>query len=717
MGVIHLLDKQVSQLIAAGEVVERPSSVAKELIENALDAGATLVTVEIQHGGVTYLRVSDNGCGIAPEDVPRVFLRHATSKIRTQEDLGCIGTLGFRGEAMASIHAVCRVQMLTRTPDSPEGTRYQSDGGENTLLEPAGCPVGTTIIVRDIFFNTPARMKFLKKDVSEGNSVAGVVEKMALSHPEVSFKFIRDGQLRLHTPGDGQLLSAIHAVLGRELARQMIPVQYQEGPVQVTGYVTKPTAARSNRTLQNFFVNGRFVRSRTAAAALEEAFRHSIMVGKFPACVLNLSLPAAQTDVNVHPAKIEVRFTSEKPVFDAVYYGVKSALAQLDDQPVAPASAGMNLLELSRREETAAQLSLSDTPKKQQPPQRVDASQYRKMVGLPPVEPAPKAERNTAAPQAAQQTTSQPQAGKLRTSVRDLPARDPAVKRAWQQPLQQSMQQTLRETPPAPQQKDPASDQPATLRDEGASWGAIPVPEAVRSAFQKEAAPAQQEPLPQEETVPTPPKVEPAPEGEQASPEESILTEEAPQYRLIGELFGTYILLEGPQELVLIDKHAAHERLIFQQLREQGLSGSRQLLLEPLVVTLSREDYAAAQPRLEEFARLGFLVEDFGEGDLLVREVPADLDRQDIQELVEQAAHNMARLRADLTPQAVDDLLHSVACKSAIRAGDRSTLPELWQLVALLRDDGSVRYCPHGRPVARKLSRRELEKMFGRVQS
>lgn len=612
MGVIHLLDKQVSQLIAAGEVVERPSSVAKELIENALDAGATLVTVEIQHGGVTYLRVSDNGCGIAPEDVPRVFLRHATSKIRTQEDLGCIGTLGFRGEAMASIHAVCRVQMLTRTPDSPEGTRYQSDGGENTLLEPAGCPVGTTIIVRDIFFNTPARMKFLKKDVSEGNSVAGVVEKMALSHPEVSFKFIRDGQLRLHTPGDGQLLSAIHAVLGRELARQMIPVQYQEGPVQVTGYVTKPTAARSNRTLQNFFVNGRFVRSRTAAAALEEAFRHSIMVGKFPACVLNLSLPAAQTDVNVHPAKIEVRFTSEKPVFDAVYYGVKSALAQLDDQPVAPASAGMNLLELSRREETAAQLSLSDTPKKQQPPQRVDA---------------------------------------------------------------------------------------------------IPVPEAVRSVFQKEAAPAREEPLPQKETIPTPPKAEPAP------PEESILTEEAPQYRLIGELFGTYILLEGPQELVLIDKHAAHERLIFQQLREQGLSGSRQLLLEPLVVTLSREDYAAAQPRLEEFARLGFLVEDFGEGDLLVREVPADLDRQDIQELVEQAAHNMARLRADLTPQAVDDLLHSVACKSAIRAGDRSTLPELWQLVALLRDDGSVRYCPHGRPVARKLSRRELEKMFGRVQS
>lgn len=697
MGVIHLLDKQVSQLIAAGEVVERPSSVAKELVENALDAGATLITVEIQHGGVTYLRVSDNGCGIAPEDVPRVFLRHATSKIRTQEDLGCIGTLGFRGEAMASIHAVCRVEMLTRTPDSAEGTRYQSDGGENTLLEPAGCPVGTTIIVRDIFFNTPARMKFLKKDVSEGNSVAGVVEKMALSHPEVSFKLIRDGQLRLHTPGDGQLLSAIHAVLGRELARQMIPVQYQEGPVQVTGYVTKPTAARSNRTLQNFFVNGRFVRSRTAAAALEEAFRHSIMVGKFPACVLNIQLPLAQTDVNVHPAKIEVRFTNEKPVFDAVYYGVKSALSQLDDQPVAPAaSSGMNLLELSRREETAAQLSLTDTPKKQEPPQRVDASQYRKLVGLPPAQPAPN------------KTASAPA---MRTGVRDLPARDPSVKRAWQQPLRQQR--------PAPESTPEAVPCQASLREEGAAWGAIPVPRAVTPPAPETVC---QEPAPPREAaaqdaIPVPEEQVPAPEREEAPPQEVALTEEMPQYRLIGELFGTYILLEGPQELVLIDKHAAHERLIFQQLREQGLSGSRQLLLEPLVVTLSREDYAAAQPRLEEFTRLGFLVEDFGEGDLLVREVPADLDRQDIQELVEQAAHNMARLRADLTPQAVDDLLHSVACKSAIRAGDRSTLPELWQLVALLRDDGSVRYCPHGRPVARKISRRELEKMFGRVQS
>ena len=317
MGVIKLLDEQVSQLIAAGEVVERPSSVVKELVENAIDAKASKVTIEIRHGGVTMIRVSDNGSGIAPEDVPMMFLRHATSKVRSREDLGCIATLGFRGEAMASIHAVSRIEVLTRQPDCNEGTRYVGEGSQTGQMEPAGCPVGTTVKVCDLFYNTPARMKFLKKDVQEGNAVAAVVERVALSHPEISFQFIREGQTRIHTPGDGKLLSAIHAVYGREFTRDLAAVDYTAGQIHVEGYIALPVASRSNRTMQTFFVNGRYVKSGTARAALEEAYKHSIMVGKFPACVLNLSIPFTETDINVHPAKIEVRFTNERPVFDA----------------------------------------------------------------------------------------------------------------------------------------------------------------------------------------------------------------------------------------------------------------------------------------------------------------------------------------------------------------------------------------------------------------
>ena len=336
MGIIKLLDEEVSQLIAAGEVVERPSSVVKELVENSIDAGASKVTIEIRHGGVTMIRVSDNGSGIAPEDVPVMFLRHATSKVRTQEDLGHIATLGFRGEAMASIHAVARVEVLTRKQDSDEGVCYRGEGAQTGQVQPAGCPAGTTVKVQDLFYNTPARMKFLKKDVQEGNAVAAVVERIALSHPEISFQFIREGQTRLHTPGDGKLLSAVHAVFGRDFTKDLAEVDYTQGQIHVGGYVTLPSASRSNRTMQTFFVNGRYVKSGTARAALEEAYKHSIMVGKFPACVLNLSIPFTETDINVHPAKIEVRFTNERPVFDAVYYGVKSALAKSDYTPLPP---------------------------------------------------------------------------------------------------------------------------------------------------------------------------------------------------------------------------------------------------------------------------------------------------------------------------------------------------------------------------------------------
>lgn len=673
MGVIKLLDEQVSQLIAAGEVVERPSSVVKELVENAIDAKASKVTIEIRHGGVTMIRVSDNGSGIAPEDVPMMFLRHATSKVRSREDLGCIATLGFRGEAMASIHAVSRIEVLTRQQDSNEGTRYVGEGSQTGQMEPAGCPVGTTVKVCDLFYNTPARMKFLKKDVQEGNAVAAVVERVALSHPEISFQFIREGQTRIHTPGDGKLLSAIHAVYGREFTRDLAAVDYTTGQIHVEGYIALPVASRSNRTMQTFFVNGRYVKSGTARAALEEAYKHSIMVGKFPACVLNLSIPFTETDINVHPAKIEVRFTNERPVFDAVYYAVKDALSREDYTPVPKQTKKpMTVFDLQRQPQVEQQ-QLTQTPAPSQP-QRVSAQQYRQMVGLP------QQTERTVKTQPAASRKAQPDD---RITFRD---HDPQTAK-WER------------------------EHPLILLEE---------PKFTPTKKTKEF-------IPQEEKCETP--VQTSAEKNQNRPEQNFCTEskqsksveqeremtEPPQLRLVGEVLGTYLVVESADSMILIDKHAAHERLIFNRLKQQRLTDDRQLLLEPVVVHLSREDYQGAAGNLALFEQAGFLVEEFGDGDLLVREVPVMLSGAQIREIVEQTAHDLSQHKKDMTPHALDDLLHSVACKSAVRANDKNTVPELWEIVQLLQEDENARYCPHGRPVARSFSRRELEKLFGRL--
>ena len=673
MGVIKLLDEQVSQLIAAGEVVERPSSVVKELVENAIDAKASKVTIEIRHGGVTMIRVSDNGSGIAPEDVPMMFLRHATSKVRSREDLGCIATLGFRGEAMASIHAVSRIEVLTRQQDSNEGTRYVGEGSQTGQMEPAGCPVGTTVKVCDLFYNTPARMKFLKKDVQEGNAVAAVVERVALSHPEISFQFIREGQTRIHTPGDGKLLSAIHAVYGREFTRDLAAVDYTTGQIHVEGYIALPVASRSNRTMQTFFVNGRYVKSGTARAALEEAYKHSIMVGKFPACVLNLSIPFTETDINVHPAKIEVRFTNERPVFDAVYYAVKDALSREDYTPVPKQTKKpMTVFDLQRQPQVEQQ-QLTQTPAPSQP-QRVSAQQYRQMVGLP------QQTERTVKTQPAASRKAQPDD---RITFRD---HDPQTAK-WER------------------------EHPLILLEE---------PKFTPTKKTKEF-------IPQEEKCETP--VQTSAEKNQNRPEQNFCTEpkqsksveqeremtEPPQLRLVGEVLGTYLVVESADSMILIDKHAAHERLIFNRLKQQRLTDDRQLLLEPVVVHLSREDYQGAAGNLALFEQAGFLVEEFGDGDLLVREVPVMLSGAQIREIVEQTAHDLSQHKKDMTQHALDDLLHSVACKSAVRANDKNTVPELWEIVQLLQEDENARYCPHGRPVARSFSRRELEKLFGRL--
>lgn len=659
MGRIHVLEKQVAELIAAGEVVDRPSSVVKELLENAVDAGSTAVTVEIQHGGVSYLRITDNGCGIAREDVPTAFLRHATSKVNSPEDLEGIGTLGFRGEALASIAAVARVELLTRVGDALEGTRYVIAGGEEEECTEAGCPAGTTIVVRDLFFNTPARMKFLKKDVVEGNAVASVMDKIALSHPEISFRFVRDGKETLHTPGDGDLKSAIYAVYGREFTQGLIPVDYAYGGTSVKGYVSRPAAARPNRSMQNFFLNGRYVKSRTAMVALEEAFKGSLMVGKMPACVLHLTVSCRAVDVNVHPAKIEVRFVNEKPLFDCVYHGVKTALNQGDTPRVAqfptarpPVFAGV--------QPEVRQLSLSQ--RQESPAGDVEEQTSRREDGPEPEISVPKLSR----------------------------------------PFSPSGHGTVRESFAATRPIYPAESEPEEN----------PAP----PAGSEKAGQALPQADPQhEDTVPFPetPKPENAVQFEQAPEPE---TQAEPSFRLVGEAFGTYVILESGDDLIWIDKHAAHERMIYEKLKAERGDADCQLLLEPVSVTLEKNEYAAVLEARDLCRKAGFEIDDFGAGTVLVRTAPLILEGEGIADAVMEMAGYLVRSKTDLTTEKLDWLYHNVACRAAIKAGDELSREELTALAAQLAAHPEIRYCPHGRPVSIVMRRRDLEKQFGRLQ-
>ncbi|QNK40897.1 DNA mismatch repair endonuclease MutL [Caproicibacter fermentans] len=642
MGKINVLDKHVAELIAAGEVVERPASVAKELVENAVDAGATGVTVEIRNGGTTFLRVADDGCGIAREDVPLAFLSHATSKISGREDLDSIATLGFRGEALASVAAVARVELLTRTAEELAGTHYVIDGEGEHICEDAGCPKGTTFVVRDLFYNTPARMKFLKKDVTEGNAVAAVVDKAALSHPEVSFRFLRDGRETLHTPGDGRVKSAVYAVYGKEFTSGMIPVEYELNGIRLSGFVCKPSAARPNRSMQNFFINGRFVRTRTASVALEEAFKGSLMVGKIPSCVLHLRIPLGTVDVNVHPTKLEVRFINEKPVFDAVYHGVKTAL---------------------NRGDTPTVLSLhgeSRTPLASVP----NAVQIRF-----PAEPEQK----------------------------PVDARFPQV------------------PPPAREKSYAVNDSACDIEADDLPEVSAPVPRAVpASGFGAMTVPRRPE-----EEAGSPPaaalsRVEKNPEPVAPAAETREETQEEPE-RLIGEAFGTYIVLERGECLVFVDKHAAHERMLYEKLKNEGGDAFCQMLLEPVTVTLEKNEYSAVLESLDLCRQAGFELEDFGGGTVLVRSAPMILNDGDISGAVMEIAGYLAENKNDLTTRKVDWLYHNVACRAAVKAGDNTSPMEL-ALLARRVEREDVRYCPHGRPVSFLLRKKDLERQFGRIQ-
>lgn len=664
---IHVLPRHVAELIAAGEVVERPSSAVKELLENAIDAGASAITLEIKRGGVTYIRITDNGCGIAHEDAPTAFISHATSKISREEDLNGIGTLGFRGEALASIAAVSRVELLTRAQEETVGTRLCIEGGEQTLLDEAGCPKGTTLIVRDLFYNTPARMKFLKKDVAEANAVAGVVDRVALSHPEVSIRFIRDGREALLTPGDGKLLSAIYAVYGREFAQGLLPLDYSLNGVQVSGFVAKPLAARPNRTMQLFFLNGRLVKSRTAMAALEEAYRHAIMVGKFPACVMHLHMPNEAVDVNVHPAKIEVRFVNERRVFDAVYYAVKNTLQHNDPRP---------------------QVSLN----------RMSA----------PVGPAK--------PPVPEQITLPANKQEKKASFWGHAAAASAGGSRPSQRLQSPAQAYAHGREPDTVEAALARQVPANAVRTLAAAPAAEQGEEKREAPSMQASVAPQAELAQE-TAPFPENLQSDPALESGTVEKKQVEQATPpDFRIVGEAFHTYIIVECGKELLLIDKHAAHERMLYEQLRQGGGQEERQLLLAPVAVTLSKEAYAAVLQNLELLRQVGFEAEDFGGGTVIVRACPMALAQEDAAALLEELAGYLLANRRELIPEKLDWLYHNVACRAAVKAGDAATPYELERFVANLLTHDDIRYCPHGRPVLVVMSQTELEKQFGRIQ-
>lgn len=659
MGKINVLEKHIAELIAAGEVVERPSSVIKELVENSIDAGASSVTVEIQHGGTTFMRVTDNGGGIAREDVPKAFLRHATSKVNQQEDLDHIGTLGFRGEALASICAVSRVTLLTRTAEELAGTRYQIDGGESELgCEDAGCAQGTTLVVRDLFYNTPARMKFLKKDVSESNAVAGVMDRMALSHPEVAFRFIRDGKEELNTPGDGKLKSSVYAVYGKEFTNGLIPVSYELKGVKVDGFISKPSATRPNRSMQHFFINGRYVKSRTAMVALEEAFKGSIMVGKFPSCVLHLHISCEAVDVNVHPAKIEVRFINERPIFDTVYHGVKSALMAGDKRIEMPLGAvkpsdtlpaSPQKREIEPQEQALTEARPTPEPSQEQQPL---AARSVKKITLPEEE------------QELPEVTLPPKTVFQNTRLSDFTAD--------QRPIQNAL-----ENKPDLAVKLPIASPEETEQERGSP--AASQPPAVSENYVLE----QQEEKP---------------------------------LRLIGEAFRTYILVQrGENELLLIDKHAAHERMLYEKLRQESGKSCAQLLLEPVAVTLDKNEYAAVLENLELLAEAGLEAEDFGGGTVLVRSAPLFLEGTDIASTVMEIAGYLLNHKRNLNTEHLDWLYHNIACRAAVKAGALSKPQELIDLAQRLEQNPDIRYCPHGRPVSIVIKKREIEKQFGRA--
>lgn len=636
MARINVLPKEIYQLIAAGEVVERPSSVVKEMIENSLDAGAKNITLEIKNGGSTYIRITDDGCGIERDDVRKVFISHATSKISKKDDLNSIGTLGFRGEAMASISAVSKVELLTKAENEEIGTRYEIAGGEELEFDDAGCPNGTTIVVRDIFFNTPARMKFLKKDVTEGNQVAGIVDRMAISHPEISFRFIRDGKQVLITSGNGDLKSTVYSVLGKEMSDSLMSVDYSFNDMRITGFVSKPTASRKSRAGQYFYINNRIVKSKTAMAALEQAYKNTIMVGRFPACVLNIELNPAQVDVNVHPAKTEVRFANEKPIFDLVYYAVKTAI---------------------ENDRTVKEVEFKENPIYRQEPKNVYQNNDNK----------------------------------------SFQAKFDFFKKKDEPPSQQVIKTKPREDfwqveAPKPEYKIARDEKPKARVDINIEYEE---PEEISTAKSEDA-------------------------HREQNFEKVVITDEKdneniiPNFKLIGEAFKTYLIVEIENELYFIDKHAAHERMNFERFRAQA-TVETQMLLAPVVVNLTKDEFIAISENVELIKKCGFELEEFGESQIIVRAIPSLVDGDSVKDLMLEIAQKLLEHKTDILPDKIDWIYHSASCRGAVKAGDYTSRQEQEMFVKKLLSMPNIRFCPHGRPVFIKMSKYDIEKQFGRV--
>ncbi len=667
------LSPHIANLIAAGEVVERPASVVKELLENAVDAGATKVTVEIQNGGTTFLRVTDNGCGMAPEDARTAFLRHATSKLRSAEDLAAISTMGFRGEALAAIAAVSRIDLMTKTAASLSGISLHLEAGEITEESEVGCPEGTTIIVRDLFYNTPARMKFMKADTVEGSRVAAAVQLQALAHPEVAFTFLRDGKQVLSTPGTGDLEAAVYCVYGRESGR-MAKVDSRWDACRLTGFVSKPSDARPSRSLQTFFVNDRPVKSRLLMAALEEAYRNQIMVGKFPACVLHLTLPASAVDVNVHPAKTEVKFLSEKTVFDCVHYGVLAALNQQTDRPQVQFKDSGSLRTtgpagLYSEQPGEARLLASRSPQTGAAIPQKEAEPVFSTV--PPRAPAPAASQpskkdffRTMTPEEYRQFSA---------AVQSAPQPKPQAAAATAMKVEQQMHIPLQEAVRIPSTGSSIPDAPALPPRQPVA--VTPMPEPV------------QEVLPMPEEIP---------------------------WRMVGELYQSYILVEQGDEAFLIDKHAAHERILFEKLKSNQEKITSQMLLSPVPVRLSAEGAAELLANADMLLELGFEIDEFGDNTVLLRQIPMDLSSDSAAETLETVAADLLSGKRTDKSTVRDELLHSVACKAAIKAGWKNDEQELLALVKQVMADENLKYCPHGRPICVTLSKKQLEKQFKR---
>lgn len=710
MGVINVLDKHVAELIAAGEVVERPASVIKELVENSIDAGAKHITVEIKNGGTTFMRVADDGCGIFRDDIKVAFLRHATSKVKVESDLDSISTLGFRGEALASICAVSRLQLITRNVNEEIGTSYEIDGGEEQSFDDAGCPVGTTFVIRDLFYNIPARAKFLKKDVSEGNAVSNIIDKTALSHPEIAFTYIKDGKQVLRTFGDGKLISAIYSVFGKDFANGLIPVEYQLGAIRVCGYISKPGHSRPNRNMQNFFINGRYIKTRTAMVALEEAFKGSIMVGKFPSCILNINLPCEIVDVNVHPSKLEVRFINERPVFDAIYHAVKSSLMKYDSRKKA-----------SFKKETAFnEVQNKFNPFNNAPAilnKPVSNASEQKLIQEPKRFVPQKTERQKN--EAAEPDTLQAKSDDF-NPFSDVAFND--VKTGENKPAV-SVPESIDDIKVADVTNpfNIFSRQAINNSKEEKSFKPTVKSETVQTsphALDKYEKSDNTEKISEKNSISKPKEVDVivSEESIEKSKEPVLVNNSRTSIRYIGEAFSTYIIAEkNNKEIILIDKHAAHERIIYEKLKSERTADNRQILLSPVAVSLGKTEYDAAINNLNMFADCGFEVEDFGNSTVIVRCSPQYIPAAEISDCITEMADYIAQGKNDIFTEKMEWFYCNVACRSAIKAGNKSTPDELIGIVKHLEEHPEIKYCPHGRPICIVLTKGEIEKQFGRV--